>query len=281
MTPFTRIISFFTRNPFAMKSLMNTDAADGGLWHQDELCRRLSKWRSDPIGAPLAISLFGLDALKKASFAGAHRMEDLTAKPDLRAWIRSNSGLESGALISAKLISAKMTSSISRANHHAARVKFEDAHLHGLLPADDFQVRGSLLEHFIDGEALSRQSEDAITQALHHFKTQWPLIARCALQGFQAPYAEFLVISIAEGKASEQGLTLIETRCCSIDKAIEFLVTEPPSLSSPRDGQVGTIGSSLMHLQRGQALSLGVQRDIQIKINAQALFNAMPSLELP
>lgn len=263
------------------KRLMNTDAADGGLWHQDELRRRLAKWRSDPIGAPLAISLFGLDTLKKASSAGAERMEDITAKPDLRAWVKpigTHSRLE--ALISAKLISAEMTTSLSRANHHAARVKFEEAHLHGLLPENDYQIKGSLLEHFIDGEALSRQSPEAIESALAHFKTQWPLIARSALQGLRAPFAQFLVVSTAEGKASTGALSLIETRCCTIEDAIALLISEPPALSSPREGQVGTIGNRLMHLQRGQALSLGIQRDIQIKINAQALFNAMDPLQI-
>lgn len=262
------------------KRLINTDAADGGLWHQDELCRRLSKWRSDPLGATLACALFGAPVLARAKSAGADRMEDAAAKPDLIAWALLSDGSRVESRVSAKLISGEMTASTSRASHHAARVKFEEAHEHGLLPELDFTLKGALLEHFIDGEALARREPETIESALAHYKKSWPLIARCAVRGLAEPFAHSLVISVAQGKASEGGLALIETRCWPIETAIAFLLGEPPALSSPRDGQVGVIGSRLMHLQRGQALSLGAQRDIQIKINAQALFNAMPPLSL-
>lgn len=262
------------------KRLINTDAADGGLWHQDELCRRLSRWRSDPVGATLACALFGAQALSRAKAAGAERMEDTAAKPDLIAWALLSDGTRLESRVSAKLISGEMTASVSRASHHAARVRFEEAHDHGLLPALDFALKGALLEHFIDGEALSRREPEVIQNALDHFQKNWPTIARCAVRGLAEPFAHALVISVANGKASEGGLSLTETRCWPIERAIEFLLNEPPGLSSPREGQVGVIGSRLMHLQRGQALSLGAQRDIQIKINAQALFNAMPPLRL-
>lgn len=262
------------------KRLINTDAADGGFWHQDELCRRLSRWRSDPIGATLACALFGGPAMSRAKSAGAERMEDTAAKPDLIAWALLGDGSRLESRVSAKLISGAMTASTSRASHHAARVRFEEAPEHGLLPALDFTLKGALLEHFIDGEALSRREPELIQNALAHFQANWPTIARCAVRGLAEPFAHALVISVAHGKASQGGLDLTETRCWPIEKAIEFLIQEPPSLSSPREGQVGVIGSRLMHLQRGQALSLGAQRDIQIKINAQALFDAMPPLKL-
>lgn len=262
------------------KRLMNTDAADGGLWHQDELRRRLARWRSDPIGATLACALFGSSAVSGASGAGAEPMEDTAAKPDFKVWIQLPGQERSRVLVSAKLISAEMTASAGRPNHHAARVKFEEAHEHGLLPISNLELKGALLEHFIDGEALARREPPVIEAALAHYREQWPLVARSALRGLKEPFAEFLVISVATGKASEGAMTLVETRCCRIESAIEALLAEPPSLSSPREGQVGTIGSRLMHIQRGQALSLGAQRDIQIKINAQALFNAMPPLSL-
>lgn len=258
------------------QSATNQDAADGGYWHEAALAGALSRWRRDPLGARLALSIFGPDALR-ASAGGAASMADPAAKPDLRAWMRWPDGLEREAHISAKLARMGSTDSPERPMHHAARVKFDDASLHGLLPQDAFDVRGAILSHFIDGESLSRQEPEIAAKALAHFQDQWATVARSAIQGMSAPFASHLVISMA--KIQDGGSLVIQsTRSMSVADAIAALCAHPPALSAPRDGQVGTIGSKMMHIQRGQALSLGAQRDIQIKINVGALYLAAGDL---
>lgn len=261
---------------FRGQSAINQDAADGGYWHEEALAGALSRWRRDPLGARLALSIFGQDVLR-ASSGGASSMADPAAKPDLRAWMRWPDGSEREAHISAKLARIGSTDSPDRPMHHAARIKFEDADQHGLLPVEAFDVRGAILSHFIDGESLSRQDPAIADKALAHFKAHWSVVARSAIQGMSAPFASHLVISLA--KIQEDGaLTLQSSRSMSAEDAIAALCAAPPSLSAPRDGQVGTIGSKMMHIQRGQALSLGSQRDIQIKINVGALYLAAGEL---
>lgn len=264
------------RSSFRGQSAINQDAADGGYWHEEALAESLSRWRRDPRGARLALSIFGPDALK-ASSGGASSMADPAAKPDLRAWMRWPDGSEREAYISAKLARIGSTDSPDRPMHHAARIKFEDADQHGLLPVEAFDVRGAILSHFIDGESLSRQDPAISQRALAHFCDHWRLVARSAIQGLAAPCASHLVISLAEIQG-DGTLALQSTRSMSSEDAIAALCAMPPSLSAPRDGQVGTIGSKMMHIQRGQALSLGVQRDIQIKINVGALYLAAKEL---
>ena len=270
-------MSSFTRPGYLGQSAINQDAADGGYWHQRALIIALTRWRGDPFGARLAMALFGPDLLAAKS-CGAEPMADPSAKPDLRAWMIDKNGATRHAMVSAKLARLGSTDSSARPMHHAARVKFDDAADHGLLPHDDLEIRSALLGHFIDGESLSRQDPEIAARAMAHLSASWPLVARCALEGLGYPRATHVVVSFAE--ALEDGsLSLLQTRALPMQDAIAVLLTEPPSMSEPREGQVGTLGSRLMHIQRGQALSLGPQRDIQIKINAGALFEA--ALALP
>lgn len=255
-------------------------AADGGLWHQEEILRRLALWRADPIGLGVAIALFGTDALS-ARRVSPLRMDDPAAKPDFGARIEMPDGSCRSALISAKLIRGSMTRSDARPAHHASRVKFEEAHLHGLLPESSLLARSALLEHFIDGEPLSAQPIDRREAALDHLAAHWGLIARSALEGLRDPKPSFLLISVAESSAADASLSLSETRVLPIEEAIRLASSGAPSLSAPRDGQIGTIGTRWMTLQRGQALSSGPQRDIQTKINAAALFGQAPPLPAP
>ena len=261
------------------QSAINQDAADGGYWHQRMLISALTHWRRNPLGARLALGLFGMEALS-AQAIGAEGMSDPSAKPDLTAWMVLN-GQRVERNISAKLARIGSTDSDARPMHHAARVKFDDAGAHGLLPDDDFELRGALLAHFIDGESLSRQDPVVAQRALAWLRVKWPMVARSAIEGMEFPKADTLVISLA--KAQEDGsLSLVETRLLSAEWAISELISLQPNMSEPREGQVGTIGSKMMHIQRGQALSVGYQRDIQIKINAGALFSAAnPLASLP
>jgi hypothetical protein len=108
----------------------------------------------------------------------------------------------------------------------------------------------------------------------------WRRVASSAIEGVGAPRPDVVAISLAD--AQDDGtLVLKSTRLLSAGQAIDVLCQLPPVLSDPRDGQVGTIGSKYMHIQRGQALSLGPQRDIQIKINAGALHSAASELPTP
>jgi len=347
----------------------NQQAVDGGLWHQEEICKRLARWRSDPIGWGIARSIFGAQSLKEARVIEPRRMLDAIAKPDLAArWI-SLDGEARSEHISAKLIASQPGASLSRPVHHAGRVRFEVAQEHGILP-DDPLVAGWILEHFIDGEPLSARAPEEAERALEHFRAQWARVARAAIGGQDAPRAGWLLISMAqwpgtpdlflgdaqyvpikvrqalaqaEAEAQERALEaahqnarhsarenaqkdaasgpgvetetneldeeansdaedageaflgaknesdsqepivprLVETRILSMERAVEILASEPPTLSRPRESQVGSIGSRLMLVQRGQARSLGPQRDIQVKICAGALFEAAGPLPKP
>lgn len=258
------------------QSAINQDAADGGYWHQRELAHALSRWRSDRLGARLALALFGPDLLRAAS-CGAEPMEDPAAKPDLVAWMVDANGLRRFCHISAKLARIGSTDDPARPMHHAARVKFDEAGPHGLLPDDDLEVRSAMLSHFIDGEPLARQDPRLAERAMARLRLSWSLVARSAIEGLKSPQATHLVISLASVEP-DGSLRLAHTRALPSADAIEALTRDAPSMSCPREGQVGTLGSRMMHIQRGQALSLGAQRDIQIKINAGALFLHAPPL---
>lgn len=260
----------------ATQSAINQDAADGGYWHQRALASALRHWRSDRLGARLALALFGPD-LFGASSCGAEPMEDPAAKPDILAWMVGSDGVKRLRHISAKLARIGSTDDPARPMHHAARVKFDEAGAHGLLPDDDLEVRSALLSHFIDGEPLARQDPDLARRAMAHLRSQWDLVARSAIEGLPHPRATHLVISLAEVQP-DGSLRLAHTRSMPSSDAIAALARDAPSMSAPREGQVGTLGSRMMHIQRGQALSLGAQRDIQIKINAGALFLLAPPL---
>lgn len=271
------MISRTPSSQYLGQSAINQDAADGGYWHQRELIAALSRWRSDPLGARLLCALFG-DAILSARSAGAEPMADPSAKPDLRAWMIGRDGQSIQAHISAKLARIGSTDSPARPMHHAARVTFENASAHGLMPEHDLEARSALLSHFVDGEPLAHQGTPSATAALDHLRASWVQVARSAIEGMREPKARWLVISLAEPQA-DGTLRIAQTRLMSSESAIALLISEEISPSSPRDGQVGTIGNRMMHIQRGQALSLGAQRDIQIKINAAALFYAAPVLE--
>jgi hypothetical protein len=264
-------------------SQTHQDAADGGFWHERALVEALRRWRRDPLGARLAMALFGPEALRAQS-GGADLMEDAAAKPDLRAWMEWGPGTRREALVSAKLARAGSTDGPERPMHHAARVRFEDAALHGLLPPNDaFEARGALLAHFIDGEPLSAQDPALAAAAMAHLASSWETVARSAIEGLGDPKATHLVISVAH-VAPDGSLSLSSTHAMEAAGAIALLSSLAPSMSSPREGQIGTLGSRLMHIQRGQALSMGAQRDIQIKINVGALRAAcaeLPDFERP
>lgn len=258
------------------QSAINQNAADGGYWHQHKLIEALNNWRSNPLGARLGLALFGSDLLRARS-AGARPMDDPSAKPDLLAWMVDERGTRQEALVSAKLAREGSTASPARPMHHAARVKFEDAEAHGLLPADDLESRSALLSHFLDGESLSRREPEVRERAMVHLRSSWARAAACAVQGHAEPHAGWVVVSIAS-ESPDGTLALALTRALRAADAVAALSAEPPEASEPREEQVGTIGSRMMHIQRGQALSLGAQRDIQVKINAGALFELAPEL---
>lgn len=261
------------------QAAINQDAADGGYWHQRALIDALARWRTSMLGARLALGLFGPMALHAKSM-GANPMADPAAKPDLMAWMIDSDGQRREIFVSAKLARIGSTDSDARPMHHAGRVKFEDAPHHGLLPENDIELRGALLSHFVDGEPLSRQEANISSRALDFLAENWRTIARSAIAGQAAPHADFVAVSLAE--AQEDGtLALRSTRIMTAQDAIDVLCQTAPTHSDPRDGQVGTIGSKFMHIQRGQALSLGEQRDIQIKINAGALHAAAADLPAP
>lgn len=269
-TPFRSKIIF----SFSRRAIIREDsklAADGGLWHQEEILSRLARWRADPLGLALAIALFGPDAPKARSLAPL-RLSDLSAKPDFGARLLPLSGAPRDALVSAKLIAGAMTSSDARASHHASRAKFSEAHLHGILPESDLLARAALLEHFIDGEPLARQSPERLEAGLSHLRAHWGAIARAALEGLSNPKPSFLLISRAEREGDSW--RLLETRLLPMGRAVELASEGIPSASEPREGQVGTLGTRMLHLQRGQSLASGPQRDIQTKVNAAALFEA-------
>ncbi len=254
-------------------------AADGGLWHQEEILERLRRWRADSLGFALALALFGEDAARALRLEPL-RLSDPSAKPDLGARLLLPGGLSRQALVSAKLIAGEMTSSAERPSHRASRAKFEQAHLHGILPESDLLARAALLEHFIDGEPLSSQDPARRERALAHLRSCWRRIAASALEGLCDPKPDFLLISRAERIGSSW--RLLETRLLPLSLAIDLAAEGSPAASSPREGQIGTLGTRMLHLQRGQALSLGEQRDIQTKINAAALFALAPPLpEIP
>lgn len=265
-----------------MNEFMNTEAAEGGLWHQEEIIRRINLWRTLPSGTRLVLGFWSLEELRNTRTIEARLMENLVAKPDFKIIRTSKQGQVEEILVSAKLISAQMTASTSRPNHHAARVRFEEAHEHGLLPDNDIDLKGLILSHFIDGESLSRREAEEQEKVRVFYQSQWGKIIECALAGLRTPKAEFLLISTAHSRHSEQGLEVIETKVGAIKPVVEWLAQTPVKLSNPREGQVGTIGNEFVHLQRGQALSLGAQKDIQIKMNAQAIFDHWDSLpEIP
>jgi hypothetical protein len=305
----------------------NQQAVDGGMWHQEEICRRLARWRVDPVGWGLARSLFGAEMLSDARVIEPRRVLDSIAKPDLAArWI-SLHGEAQTAFVSAKLIASQPGASLSRPVHHAGRVRFEVAQSHGLLPEDPI-VAGWILEHFIDGEPLSARPAHEAERALEHFREAWPRVALAALAGQDEPRAQWLLVSMAQwpgtpelflgdaayvpvaerrqqeeadrAAAEERAARgdpepddeeepidpdarprLVETRLISVQRAAELIASEPPTLSRPRETQVGSIGSRLMLVQRGQARSLGPQRDVQVKICAAALFEAAGPLPTP
>jgi hypothetical protein len=261
---------------YSGQSATNQDAADGGYWHQRLLIESIRRWRQSPLGARLVLSLFGSDALS-ALGAGAEPMQDPSAKPDLMVWLTLANENRLERFVSAKLARVGSTDSADRPMHHAARVKFEDADRHGMLPADDLEIRSALLSHFIDGEALAFQDPELSMRAMAFLRSGWPLVARSAIEGIDQPKADFVAISKALPQ-SDGTLQLVETRLISSIEAIRALLADPPKMSSPKEGQVGTLGSRLLHIQRGQAQSLGHQRDIQIKINAGALFALAPPL---
>lgn len=258
------------------QSAVNQDAADGGYWHQRALIEALASWRSSELGARLAMALFGPDALG-ARAIGAEPMDDPSCKPDLLAWIQPLHGARVQAQVSAKLARLDSTSESARPMHHAGRARFEEAHLHGLLPEHDLEARAALLGHFVDGEPLARQDESARAVAMACLSASWAQVARSAICGLKDPRATHLVISLARTRP-DGSLELAETRCMPAESAVFALAASPPELTDPREGQVGTLGNRLMHIQRGQALSLGPQRDIQTKINAGALFKMCQSL---
>jgi hypothetical protein len=263
------------------QSAINQDAADGGYWHQRALIEALRHWRADPLGARLALSIFG-PALWAARSCGAEPMEDPSAKPDLMAWMVGSDGARIERHISAKLARIGATDSPARPMHHAARVTFEEASEHGLLPESDLEIRSSLLSHFIDGEPLARQDPERAERAMAFLRDHWGLVALSAIEGLGDPRATHVAISLAQA-LPDGSLRLAQTRTMPSSAAIALLSREAPTMSDPREGQVGTLGSRWMHIQRGQALSLGPQRDIQIKINAGALFlaaSALPELDL-
>lgn len=265
---------------FSGQSATNQDAADGGYWHQRLLIESIRRWRQSPLGARLVLGLFGTQALS-ASGAGAEPMQDPSAKPDLMAWLSLPDGTRLERFISAKLARVGSTDSDERPMHHAARVKFEDADRHGMLPPDDLEIRSALLSHFIDGEPLAFRDPELSMRAMAFLRSGWPMVARSAIEGIDQPKADIVAISKAE-TLGDGTLQLVETRLISSMEAISALLAEMPKMSSPREGQVGTLGSRLIHIQRGQAQSLGHQRDIQIKINAGALFSvAQPLPPLP
>lgn len=258
------------------QSAVNQDAADGGYWHQRVLIEALLSWRSSELGARLALALFGSEALG-ARALGAEPMDDPSCKPDLLAWLQPQHGGRVQAYVSAKLSRLDSTSDSSRPMHHAGRARFEEAHLHGLLPEHNLEARAALLEHFVDGEPLARQDESARDVAMTCLRASWPLVAHSAICGLKDPRATHLVISVARAR-DDGSLELAETRCMLAHSAVSALGALAPELTDPREGQVGTLGNRLMHIQRGQALSLGAQRDIQTKINAGALFKTCSPL---
>lgn len=258
------------------QSAINQDAADGGYWHQRALIEALSSWRSSELGARLALALFGAAALG-ARAIGAEPMDDPSCKPDLVAWLQPAEGARVSARVSAKLARLDSTSDSSRPMHHAGRARFEEAHLHGILPENDLEARAALLGHFVDGEPLARQEPASRDRAMLFLRAGWPLVAASAIRGIHDPRATHLVISTARA-LPDGSLQLAETRATPVEAAIAALLADPPELTDPREGQVGTLGSRMMHIQRGQALSLGEQRDVQIKVNAGALFALCPEL---
>lgn len=254
------------------------DSAQGGLLHELAWVDRLRSFRRDPWGARAALAFFGSESCSSGSPLLADRWADRSAKPDLCARLG-----DQRALISVKLIrEGSSTDSDSGPMHHAARWRFESAHLEGALPdpADPSgaPARAALLSHFIDGEPLGAQPAEARAAALDFLIASWDRICHSAVAGSGSDPADWLLI--ARESASDPA-ELLDARALRVDQAVAFLRSEPPSIKPPKDGQIGTLGSRLLHLQRGQALSLGAQRDIQIKINAKALFDrAEPLPEL-
>ena len=281
MQPSTRIHSpGQPETRYEGQSAINQDAADGGYWHQRQLIEALNNWRSNPLGARLAMALFGENALR-AKACGAEPMEDPSAKPDLRAWMRKPDGEIVEAWVSAKLARIGSTDSEERPMHHAARIKFEEADEHGLLPGNDLEIRSALLSHFIDGESIARIDPELRARCMAWLSSGWATAARSAIEGLGSPRATHLVVSLAKNSSGGQ-LELAGTRCIKAGQAAILAAGEAPKASEPREGQVGTIGGKWMHIQRGQALSSGPQRDIQIKINAAAFYASSPELpEIP
>lgn len=252
----------------------NSLAAKDGLAAQSWLVRELILWRRSFTGAGVIRSLFPDAELPFVRRVISEEYVGTSRKPDL--WVQllfADDSVSKREEVSAKLISYGMSDDGTRPSHHASRVPFRDAARHGIFPSDDAEVEAALLEHFVEGESLGRRNDVVSERTLAFFQTSKAFIARAAVAGVAPPFASSIAIIREDGDGAR------EVRVLSCERAIELLSSPPFVFSSPSDGRVGTIGNNLIHLQRGQALSVGEQRDIQIKINAKALFDAAPRLE--
>lgn len=268
----------------------NQNAADGGYWHQQWAQQTFRQWRIDPIGYGWAhfLTRSNLSSLEGIQ-ARPHLLPQ--SKSDLRIELHWDDGRIDRYGVSAKMMREGVTDNPdARSMHHASRVKFQDAPQWHIMTPDNLDINAAILSHFVDGHPLSLQESEIKNQTLAWIQSQWQTIAQFALSGgpLEPEPADLLLISKAQ-ILDQNSLSLHEwqifsdphhdcqwfisdSRLIFISEALRCIAQEPITVSLPKDGQLGTIGNSFMHLQRGQALSAGEQKDIQIKINAAALW---------
>ena len=249
----------------------NSLTAKGGFEHQREFIRLMERWRIDPIAARIAITLFGHTSCCHSSHLMAGPYPDATAKPDvLVKLIPLGSGSPQIARVSLKMISTEQLS--GGPTHHAGRVPFRDARDAKLFPTNDPLLEAALLEHFVDGESISTKSPDLLARLSAYFSG--PNLIDIALLALRGPEEKGLddFIVITKSTSTPNFVKINDVRILPTVEAATLCAQTPFTASIPNEGRVGTIGNSYLHLQRGQALSAGEQRDIQLKINALALF---------
>ena len=251
----------------------NSQTAKAGFAHQKAFMRLADRWRSDPLAAALCREFFGPGACARALRIRAVPCPDASAKPDVLVLADMPEGQTLRCAASLKMISSQKIADMP--THHAGRVPFRQAREHFLFPSGDPELESALLEHFVDGESISRKSP-ALLARLEAFYSGENLLrlAQCALAGLGDDKADFIALTLCDAP-DPQSVTILDARACPCAKAAAFAASKPFRASEPAGDRVGTIGNGFLHLQRGQALSAGPQNDIQIKLNAKALFDAL------
>lgn len=250
----------------------NSKAAKGGLENQRTLCLAIESFRTDKAGLACVLSVFGAKA-PGISKITARESDDTTEKTDVVVCATFFDGSEAQELLSVKLVGSQMGAA-DRPAHHAARIRISECLDRGLFPSDPFLL-SCCHEHFLDGEPMGARDPATLAALTLHWNLASKTIAREAVSGNKKRTPTRVAVCLG----SDDG-GILDCSTMSAEGAIALLSSEPLCISDPSvPGRVGLVGSRLLSVQRGQSLSYPEQRDVQIKINAMAVFNEARRLD--